>query len=336
MDDETDEIQLLKNAPLDRRATFDDSNTMRRPFREIAMQEQRILRGRRFITESSGDMSLLRPLGTVVTCPACNTARMLTETQPNCIGRTLRFWTDCPCVTAAVERAKAISQHGVAAIRGTRDEAAAFESGSYDIEHLERTGALTLAAFDPSRMVDSYPYDTAVQWLTDIQARNVIVSYRGEGPPAALFFHGQRGRGKTHLAIALLLKARSEGRRVAVLNEKKYLHQTRTVPFGPPLEALVAEPGERAWLTVIDDIGKHRPEDERDRARIQNAWYSVLDRRYNARRWLILTSEKTLDQLVHQGTIDDSLYGRIYEMTRGAHLFFDGPDQRLIVERRHP
>jgi hypothetical protein len=315
----------------------DTSDNMRRLLRELAVQEYRLLHGRRSMTASTGSaMALDQPLGTVVACPVCGEPRTLAETRPNCIGRTLRFWTDCACVTAAVARAKAICEDATHAIRGSRDEAAAFNAGAYDIEHLERTGALTLEQFDPTRLADSYPYEVAIRWLTAIQAANVLISYRGEGPPAALFFHGPRGRGKTHLAIALLLKARSDGRRVAILNEKKYLHQTRTVPFGPPLEALVSEPGERAWLTVIDDIGKHRCEDERDRARLQNAWYSVLDRRYNARRWTVFTSEKTLDQLAHQGTIDDSLYGRIYEMTRGACLHFDGPDQRLIVERRRP
>ncbi len=287
------------------------------------------------MTASTGSaLALDQPLGTVVRCPGCGIPRTLAETRPNCVGRTLRYWTDCPCVEQAIERVRAISQNGVAAIRGSRDEAAAFDAGSYDIEHLERTGALTLATFDPSRLSDSRPYEIAIRWLVDIDVRNVITLYRGDGPPAALFFHGPPGLGKTHLALALLLQARANGRRVAVLNEKKYLHQTRTVPFGPPLEALVAEPGERAWLTVIDDIGKHRCEDERDRSRVQNAWYSVLDRRYNARRWTILTSEKTLDELVVQGTIDQSLYGRLYEMTRGARLHFAGADQRLIVGRK--
>jgi DNA replication protein DnaC len=43
----------------------------------------------------------------------------------------------------------------------------------------------------------------------------------------------------------------------------------------------------------------------------------------------ILTSEKTLEQLVDQGTLDDALYSRLYEMTRGIELPFSGPDQRL-------
>jgi DNA replication protein DnaC len=126
-----------------------------------------------------------------------------------------------------------------------------------------------------------------------------------------------------------MLAARDRSHRVAILNEKKYLHQTRSVEFGPPFEALIAEPGERAWLTVIDDIGKHRIESEADRNRVQSAWYAVLDRRYNRRRWTIFTSEKTLDELVDQGTIDDALYGRLYEMTRGICIPFAGPDRRL-------
>jgi len=241
----------------------------------------------------------------------------------------MRYWTECTCLVAARKRSEALSNNATAAIRGTRgEENAEGDPCAYDVEALARTAALTLAGFEASRLADRYPYDAAMRWLDDIQTHQVVTSYRS-GPPAALLFSGPRGRGKTHLAIGLMLRLRAAGRRVAILNEKKYLHQTRTVPFGPPLEALVAIPGERAWLTVFDDIGKHKIENESDRVRVQNAWYAVLDRRYNARRWTIFTSERTLDQLVAQGTIDDALYGRMYEMTRGVELTFTGPDQRL-------
>lgn len=277
--------------------------------------------------QSAGRFGLpltIDPLGTVADCPQCGQSRQLRATPPNAIGRSIRYWSDCACIDTARERSIALSANASRAIRGSRDEA----GDAYAIETLAAASVLTLDAYHPEWLADRAPFDAACKWLADIELAHVVSGYR-VGPHAALYFCGPRGRGKTHLAIGLLLQARQAGRRVAVLNEAKYLHQTRSVDFGAPYEALVAEPGERAWLTVFDDIGKYRPTSDADRARVQNAWYGVLDRRYNRRRYCVFTSEKPLDALVTQGTLDDSLYSRIYEMTRGVELPFSGPDQRL-------
>lgn len=294
--------------------------------RDLATIEHRAVNAGRFGLRLTTDI----PTGAVATCPQCQATRTLRETAPNQMGRTARYWSECSCVVAAATRSARLSDQATEAIRGTRDEDGAGES--YDVHTLAATAALTLDRFDPTRMADRYPYDAARAWLNDILERQVVGSYR-DGPPAALFFVGARGRGKTHLAVALMLDIHRLHRRVAILNEKKYLDQTRTVAFGPPMEALVAVPGERAWLSVFDDIGKHKFDrsDEREKVRVQNAWYSVLDRRYNARRWSIFTSEKTLDELVRYGTLDEATYSRLYEMTRGVHLAFTGDDQRLAV-----
>ncbi len=242
------------------------------------------------------------------------------------MGRQLRYWSDCACVDSARARSIELSTNAKRTICGSRDESDAGDA--YDVETLAAASALTLDAYHPEWLADRAPFDAAVKWLDAIDLAHVVHGYR-VGPHAALYFRGLRGRGKTHLAIALALQARARDRRIAVLNEAKYLHQIRSVEFGAPYEALVAEPGERAWLTVFDDIGKYKPTSDTDRARVQNAWYGVLDRRYNRRRYAIFTSEKSLEELVGQGTLDDSLYSRIYEMTRGVELPFTGPDQRL-------
>jgi hypothetical protein len=242
------------------------------------------------------------------------------------VGRSIRYWSDCACVEADRARSIELSTSACHAICGTRDESDAGDA--YDVETLAAASALTLESYHPEWLSDRAPFDAACKWLSDIDLAHVVSGYR-VGPHAALYFRGLRGRGKTHLAIALALTAKANFRRVAILNEAKYLHQMRSVEFGAPYEALIAEPGERAWLTVFDDIGKYKPTSDADRARVQNAWYGVLDRRYNRRRYSIFTSEKSLEQLVVQGTLDDSLYSRMYEMTRGVELPFVGPDQRL-------
>jgi hypothetical protein len=294
---------------------------LQRPMRAFDQLEQRIANAGRF-----GLPLTIDPLGTFRPCPHCGEQRQLRATTPNQIGRSIRYWSDCACVVAQVARAAAVSQRAADAIRGTRGDEN--DGGAYDMQALSDASALTLDTYRPDWMVDRTPYDAAAKWLNDIRLAQVVCGYR-VGPPAALYFHGPRGRGKTHLAIALLLLARDEGHRVAILNEMKYLHQTRSIEFGAPFESLVAEPGERAWLTLIDDIGKYKPTSKDDRLRVQNAWLGVLDRRYNRRRWTLFTSEKNLDELLRDGTIDGALYSRMYEMTRGVCLPFTGADQRL-------
>jgi DNA replication protein DnaC len=56
----------------------------------------------------------------------------------------------------------------------------------------------------------------------------------------------------------------------------------------------------------------------------------VINRRWLARRWTIVTSNYTLDELEAQGTIDDATASRLRQMTRGEYLYFDGEDQRLV------
>ncbi len=224
-----------------------------------------------------------------------------------------------------VERARGLSAAAVRAGGGPRLGDGRDDGAAYDIATLADSYASD--PYDPT-LLDPALWDDSRAWLQTAHEQNVVFGYR-VGIPAALYLCGPRGRGKTRTAIELALAAHRWGRRVALVNEKKYLHQLRGVAFGPAYEALVAEPAEKAWLTVIDDIGKHQIASDSDPAFVQNAWYTLLDRRYNRRRWTIFTSEKTLDQLLDQGTIDNSMYGRIIDMTRGLVVPFDGDDLRL-------
>ena len=231
---------------------------------------------------------------------------------------------------AARDRAIAVSANATAAIRGTRgDENADRVAAAYDVDALAAAGAMTLDTFEV------HPADAATvadvrQWLDDIQAARVVTSYR-LGPPAALYIHGPRGRGKTHLAIALALHLHARGRRAAVLNERVFWHRLRGTAFGPDYEQLLAVPGEQAWFTVFDDLGRVDARTEADRRELRTAWGAVLDRRYNCRRWCILTSERTLGELADAGVIDDSIYERLYEMTRGIELELRGSNRRLAT-----
>ena len=263
------------------------------------------------------------PLGTLRVCARCGETQIRRRTTPNSRGQYVDFWSDCACWKAAVDRAGAVSTAAVDRMRGRDCET----GGAYDVATL--AAQYQADPYDPTLLGDGGQlWAEALGWLRAVHAQVVVTAYR-LGPPAALFFTGLRGRGKTRMAIELALEAHRLDRRVAIVNEKKHLNELRGVPFGPQYDDLIAEPAERAWLTVFDDIGKHKPVSSEDGLRVQNAWYDLIDRRYNRRRWTIFTSEHTLDDLVAQGTIDDSLYGRIYEMTRGIVVPFAGGDLRL-------
>ena len=62
---------------------------------------------------------------------------------------------------------------------------------------------------------------------------------------------------------------------------------------------------------------------------LRDAWYDLIGPRWLKRGWTIITSNCTLDELAARGTIDDRVYSRLYQMTGGKIVTFDGADQRL-------
>jgi hypothetical protein len=235
----------------------------------------------------------------------------------------MRYWTDCRCDDERDVRRRELLEQSARRVAEV-DAALLGDPGMKRIEHL------TLDQFNPHLLADvdgQHPYAVATSWLVAIQDRAGVIRY-GEGPPACLYFYSAgKGRGKTHLAAGLFHQARTLGCRVAFVEELSYLSRYWNMPLCAEREQMITLPGERAWLTVFDDLGRRVP--GRDRASTQNAWNDVIGRRYNRRGWTIITSNKTLDELVAQGTIDDAAYSRIYEMTQGARLDFVGEDYRL-------
>lgn len=198
------------------------------------------------------------------------------------------------------------------------------DTGMTRVEHL------SLDRFDPRRLrapdEASHPYHAASRWLAAIMDRPVADYHNGL--PAALYFYSPgKGRGKTHLAAGLAWEARKNHKLTAYVPEGIYIERSWACSFEEK-EALASLPGERAWLTVIDDLGQRVP--GRGSNGIANAWYSVFDRRWLRRGWTIITSNLTLDELLDQGTINEATHSRLRQMTRSQMIKFDGVDQRLV------
>jgi DNA replication protein DnaC len=192
---------------------------------------------------------------------------------------------------------------------------------------LDQVAGMTLASFDPRRLRgdgESHPYTLAARWLAQI-ADAPLADYRDRaGPPAALYFYCPgKGRGKTHLAAALAWELRRTRELVCFLHEEGYCTRLWSVPF-EQREAAIVAPAERAWLTVLDDLGRLNPGPG-----VQNAWDGLVNRRLLRRRWLLVTSNFTLEELLDRGTLSEAAYSRLHQMTRGEYVYFDGEDQRL-------
>lgn len=230
-------------------------------------------------------------------------------------------WSDCRCINdGQALQAAAVAQAHARLI--ARDTALLGDTGA------SRIARFTLDQFDPHRLnpvADIHPYTLTSAWLA--AALDQERSDRDRGPPALLWFYSPtKGTGKTHLASACYWEAQRIGKRVAFVEELSYLSRSWNMPFGEARELLIALPGELAWLTILDDLGRRDP--GRSPASTQNAWNDIVSRRYLATKWTIVTSNYTPDELQQRGTLDDASVSRIYELSRGQIIVFDGVDQR--------
>lgn len=240
-------------------------------------------------------------------------------------GATVYLWRVCPCE----QQRQADETLRIAAAAEARRQAEADQllgdTGMRKIAHL------TLDRFDPSALGGDeadHPYTVATAWLAACLAHGPVGDYRDPAAPAtALYFYCPGfGRGKTHLAAGLLWHARQAGKLTAFIEETSYIDRSWSCDLEDK-EALSQLPGERAWLTVVDDLGRRTI--GKSAAGVQNAWAAVFTRRWLTCGWTIITSNHTLDQLVERQTIDDAIYSRIKQMTRGEYVVFDGVDIRL-------
>jgi hypothetical protein len=236
---------------------------------------------------------------------------------------TIWMWRNCACEEERMEAAQTRVRTLEAAKRQQEADALLGDTGMRLIEHL------TLDRFDPRRLVApderAHPYHIASRWLAALGDRPTA-DYHSELPAALYFYSPGKGRGKTHLAAGLAWEARKAHKLTAYVGEGRYIDRAWACSF-EEREILSALPGERAWLTVIDDLGQRVP--GRGSQSIANAWYSVFDRRWLARGWTIITSNLTLEELVDQGTINDATYSRLRQMTKSMRIEFQGIDQRL-------
>lgn len=268
-------------------------------------------------------LSTGRADGETATCPACGETRTVRSTGPG--KYTFDYWTACACIRdrdAEQARSKAESD---AYQKRTAQDRLAKELGLFRVKDFR------LDSFDRNRLradsQGSHPYDYVVRWLETI--RGTDVGNYHSGPPPALYLYSQgKGRGKTHLASAIAWHAYDWGYLASFIEETSYLSQYWAGEFDSRdrLQTLI---GDRCWLTVIDDLGQTIPAKKDGTSGASKAWYDITNRRWLKRGWTVITSNRTLEELVTQGTLNEASYSRVYQMTRGQMVIFDGADYRL-------
>lgn len=254
------------------------------------------------------------PLGTLETCKACGAPIELREMLDH-KARPFRYWSDCPCIGQAVDRAAQLAADSARLQSRQRTEVIA---DPIDISQF------TFETFDADRLANGAQLVAiAAGWLEKVSPYPVAPSY-DEKPVACLYFHSPgKGRGKTHLAAALVNEVRAHRRTAVLIDELDYIERY----WGAKLEekTKLSDLPARAWLTVFDDLGQR----ESTGAGLRDAWQDIINPRWARRGWSIITSNWTPDQLAENGTISEATYSRIVQMTHGRTYVFDGPDQRL-------
>lgn len=233
-----------------------------------------------------------------------------------------------PCACDAQRERRRVALEAEAAQRESeqrRRELAALLEGI----GLDQVADMTLARFDPRRLRDTdvpHPYPIAAEWLAEVMDRPRADYHDRSSPRAGLFFYSpadEPGRGKTHLAAALGHEIARQHALVAFLHEHAFTGRAWALSFEAK-ETAFAVPGDRAWLTIVDDMGRRPPGDG-----VRSVYDDLINRRWLARRWLIVTSNYLPDELRDRGTLTAAAHSRLMQMTRGEVVFFDGDDQRL-------
>ena len=259
-----------------------------------------------------------QPLGTQAECPRCH--ELIEWRQLGTPPSAIRYWSDCSCWLQECDRAASRNA-------GAQDHAADYRAEPI-FSDVRAYQAFTFETFDCARLVGGDKLVAAARrWLE--QARALPFADRSyTDPRCCLFFHSAgKGRGKTHLAAAIALAARAAKKAISIVDETGFLESYWAAGFEQRAH-LTSGPAEKAWLTVFDDMGSR----EKTPEGLRDLWYDLIGPRWLKRGWTIVTSNHTLDELASRGTIDDRVYSRLYQMTGGKIVTFDGADQRLKGE----
>ncbi len=127
---------------------------------------------------------------------------------------------------------------------------------------------------------------------------------------------GQVGAGKTHLGTACSMRLIEQGIPVIYMGYREEMTALKARVMEPDLYNREINRFKKAEVIFIDDFLKGKLT-EAD----LNIIYEIINYRYNNNLPVILSTEKTLDDLVN---FDEATASRLIEMSRGHIIVFEG------------
>lgn len=145
----------------------------------------------------------------------------------------------------------------------------------------------------------------------------------------SIAFLEQVGAGKTHLGIAIANELMAKGINIVYMPFKEattYLKQVKTDEFKYQIEIHKYKDAE---VLILDDLFKLSERNDKTSEADIDLMYEIINYRYMNAKPMIVSSEKSVDELVE---IDQATGSRIVEMCRGRIIIFKGIElnDRLI------
>jgi DNA replication protein DnaC len=126
---------------------------------------------------------------------------------------------------------------------------------------------------------------------------------------ASVLIVGQVGSGKTHLSMAIANRLLDKGVRVVYMPYRSTITAIKQNMLDPEFYRKEIDKYINASVLVIDDLFKGKITDSDI-----NIMFEIVNHRYLNRRPIIISSEKTLWELMD---IDEAVASRLYEMSKG-------------------
>lgn len=213
----------------------------------------------------------------------------------------------CSCDQAVAKAAELAAQEE--AERVAQEEA----------EHVARIESMTKAAgIRPrflSRTFESFEVNADNERPLKVARRYVDTFMERAAEGSGLYFVGEVGTGKTHLAVAIALALIAQGHRCLFTTSPDLLSEVRETYSGNGSEEAVLRQYRECGLLVLDDLGKESPSD----------WtcatlFSLVNDRYESMLPVIVTTQYDDDELCRRlgkgGDIKtaEALVSRLHEM----------------------
>jgi DNA replication protein DnaC len=183
--------------------------------------------------------------------------------------------------------------------------------------------------YDPQSFNQAKAKNTAVSFATDYPLLDEDMFREG-----SLLFSGGTGRGKTHLAVAVLKTLLKKGIPCLFVDFHELLAEIRNSydPLAETSEFEILRPILNVEVLLLDDLGSQRMSEW-----VQDTVFHIINLRYSQKKVVLATSNlamepsKTSSTETLQDRLGTRVVSRLFEMCTFIEL--DGPDYRKDVRK---